>query len=208
MLDEKNVEALKTKGAEGVLLDFVNLLTNYEEMEEIEKFGNMDGGLYPLPLDQYHGMARIFQQVWKDRSPAQLEALNRQLEMIFERRPELVGTVDPTHERPAIVVDSAHGSIGVTPRTMLDILGVAILTNIKKLAMCEREGCPTPYFIKKHARQRFCSTDCADTVRGRKKKAWQDTHRDELIEKKRRERRVARQRRPQKAKGRPSSARS
>ena len=95
---------------------------------------------------------------------------------------------DDPRVRPAIVADFESGSTTIKPRTLLDWLAKSLLECREKLALCERNGCPHPYFVKSHARQKFCSSECADVIRRTKKEAWWLANRDEYTEKWRRQR--------------------
>jgi len=89
-------------------------------------------------------------------------------------------------------VNFESGQVTVKPRTLLDWLAKWLLDYRDKLAICEREGCEHPYFVRTHARQRFCSHDCANTVRHEKKERWWAENRDRFLKKCRHERKSAR----------------
>ncbi len=46
----------------------------------------------------------------------------------------------------------------------------------KRLRMCKRADCPTPYFIASHLKQRFCSDKCAEWGQREWKKKWWTEH--------------------------------
>ena len=46
----------------------------------------------------------------------------------------------------------------------------------KRLRMCKRADCPTPYFIASHLKQRFCSDKCAEWGQREWKKQWWQEH--------------------------------
>jgi len=46
----------------------------------------------------------------------------------------------------------------------------------KRLRMCKRADCPTPYFIASHLKQRFCSDNCAEWGQREWKKQWWTEH--------------------------------
>jgi hypothetical protein len=94
--------------------------------------------------------------------------------------------------RPAISVNIESGAITIKPRTLLDWLVKSLLECRDRLAICKREGCPHPYYVKTHARQQFCCEDCANTIRQHKKEQWWVKNRERFIKKWRRERKVRR----------------
>ena len=46
----------------------------------------------------------------------------------------------------------------------------------KRLRMCKRADCPTPYFIASHLKQRFCSDKCAESGQREWKRKWWMEH--------------------------------
>ncbi len=46
----------------------------------------------------------------------------------------------------------------------------------KRLRICKRADCPTPYFIASHLKQRFCSDKCAEWGQREWKKQWWTEH--------------------------------
>ena len=149
---------------------------------------------------------------WDAKTKAEKEHLSQHITAIFEREPPPPDPVipqgsfwsglppiepkDPDHPRlrPAIVVNFESGQVTVKPRTLLDWLAKSLLDYREKLAICERDGCEHPYFVKPHARQRFCSPDCANSVRQQKKEQWWMENRDRFLKKWRQERKSARRR--------------
>lgn len=191
-MDEKNANAIAALGIENLLTRFVNLPIDPDNSGPAEEYEQQYGGLFPsLKPQDYFGYVRILQQAWTARTEDELRATGMQLQRIFEREPGLPMRYDANEitSRPAVVVDFATGRLTLKPRTLLDTLAATVLAYRDKLGHCERgSDCPHPYFIKSHARQRFCSASCADTIRKRKKSQWWKDNREEFIQKWRAER--------------------
>jgi hypothetical protein len=198
MLDNQNLKALAEKGAECVLMEFVNLAVHQDLAKRAERFRKSYGELYPgLPLASYGGYAEIFRQAWRAKTPEEIKSVGSQLGTLLERAWMLLLLLKRDGSNlprgGLLAVDFSKGTIDFKQQTLLGVLTVKLIENREKLAVCEQgKDCPTPFYIKEHSRQVFCSTVCADSVRGRKKKAWQQAHRSEIIENKRKKRLAAR----------------
>jgi hypothetical protein len=196
-MDGKNWEAV-AHGPERILARFANLRT---PLEFLGKYGDLHPG---LGLREYLIYAQIFRQAWDAKTKAQKEYVSQHITKIFEREEmeEMKGLLPPletkspdeTRLRPAIVADFESGQISIKPRTLLDWLAKWLLEYRDKLAVCERDGCEHPYFVKKHARQRFCSSGCANSMREQKKKQWWAENREPFLKKWRQERKSAKRR--------------
>jgi len=73
------------------------------------------------------------------------------------------------------------GYIWARPRDMNDYVWLSLLHCSKQLAICaNREGgCPTPYFIRIKANQKFCSDECAAPAQRAFKQQWWSEHGEE-----------------------------
>ena len=186
-MDPTNAIALASSGIENLLAEFVRLPNTPGESRPAEEFQGRNGMLSPdVPAPDYWGYVKQFQQAWTAKTKNELDAASMSIQRIFEREPGLPrsGNTDDTSVRPTFVVDFATGKIEPRPRTLLDALALALLVNRRKLCVCERkiEGCPQPFIIKSHGRQRFCSS-CAQLVRGEKKEKWWAENRQRFLEK-------------------------
>jgi len=176
---------------EYLLTRFVNIHTP----EQAEQFKKDCGELLPgLPVEDYYGYAQIFRQAWTAKKPSEIQSANMFLQHIFEREPGFptgFGEDNPSF-RAAVIVDFGSGVIRVKPRHLLDFLAQKLIEWKKRLSICERQDCIHRYFVKTHNRQRFCSTECADSIRQTKKKQWWEENRERFVTKWRRERKQAR----------------
>jgi hypothetical protein len=191
-MDEKNANAIAAAGIENLLTRFVNLPTDPGSSSRAEEYERQNGELFRgLGPGDYWGYVQIFRQAWTAKAEDEIRATGMHLQRIFERESGLPTSYRPDDitSRPAIEVDFATGRIALRPRTLLDVLAATLLAHRDKLGYCEREGdCPHPYYIKSHARQRFCCPSCADTIRKQKKSQWWKDHREGFIQKWRNER--------------------
>ena len=197
-MDAKNLDALAL-GPEWMLARFANLRT---PLEFLENYGDLHPGLGPREWLVY---VKIFQGAWDAKTRDEKEHISRHITAIFEREetekvkgllpPLKIKDPDDPRLKPAIVVDFESGQITFKPRTLLDWLAKSLLDCRDKLAICEHEHCEHPYFVKTHARQRFCSHGCANSVRERKKEQWWAENRDRFLKKWRRERKSTKRRR-------------
>jgi len=191
-MDSKNAQAL-AYGAEYLLSKFVNLPDSPANTEPAREFQTLFGDLYPgLAPARYWVHVFIFRRIWKWRDrPAGAQDAGAYIRNIFNRdlaqMPETETANDPRF-RPAMTVDFAAGKITVVPETLLDYLAASLLVHNNDLACCERRKCRHPYFVKTHSRQRFCSHECANSVRQRKKQQWWRDNRETFTTKWRKER--------------------
>jgi len=174
---------------------------------EVESFQNAYGELYPsLSSEGYWFCVEfVFRPAWHAKTPEKKESISADITRLLERQgeddPDIPSwTTNDPRFRPGVGADFATGKVEIRPRTLLDWLVKSLLECRDKLAICEREGCSHPYFVKTHARQRFCSPDCANSVRQKKKQQWWAGNRKRFILKWRRQRRAKAQQRKRRAK--------
>jgi hypothetical protein len=212
-MDDKNLEAL-TYGPKWMLAKFANLCTD-STSADVQEFCETYGDLYPgwdadSARDLYAYYVGGFQLAWDAKNRATRALVSKFITDIFEQ--DILAVVmrgataeklgrdpDNPESRPAIVADFESGKITVRPRTLLDWLAKSLLDYRDELAICKRENCENPYFVKTHARQRFCSPSCANQVRKQKKERWWAKNRDKFLKKWRRERKAGRQRKRRKS---------
>jgi hypothetical protein len=173
----------------------VNLPDSLDNTEPAEKFRERFGDPYPgLDPKRYFEHVYIFRRIWTAKTHVEQMDAGAYIKNVFNRElaqmPE-TDTPDDPRFRPALMVDFASGRISVKPETLLDFLASWLLVCRDKLAICEREGCQHPYFVKIHARQRFCTPECANSVRESKKAEWWAVNRDRFLKKWRAQRRAA-----------------
>lgn len=201
-MDSKNAQAL-TYGAEYLLSKFVNLPDSPDNAEPAREFQGLFGDLYSgLDPSRYWVHVFIFRNIWKWRDrPAGAQDAGVYVRNVFNRElagmPETGTAADPRF-RPALTVDFAAGRIAVVPDTLLDFLALSVLVHNNDLAYCERRKCPHPYFVKTHSRQRFCSHECANSVRQKKKERWWRDNREAFTAKWRKERKLQKSERKRK----------
>jgi hypothetical protein len=189
-MDLKNVGAL-TYGPEYMLGKFANLPDKPGDSKPAEEFLERFGELFPgLDPEKYWVDVADFRNAWHAKSSFEREAVGENLTRLFNRslrshvkplpRNEfgffdvgiLSGNPDPRYF-PAMKVDFSSGKVTVSPTgTLLDWLACALVECRRRLGICEREGCTTPYFVKMHPRARYCSEDCFHQSRQRKKTQW------------------------------------
>jgi hypothetical protein len=205
-MDDKNLEAL-TYGPKWMLERFANLDTE-SAPTDVQEFHEKYGDLYPgwgtddMARKLYAYYVGGFQFAWGAKNTATRELVSKFITDIFERdmtaeklrllRVSPFDDPDDPQSRPAVVADFESGKITVRPRTLLDWLAKSLLDYRDRLAICERENCEHAYFVKAHPRQRFCSHDCANTVRQEKKERWWAENRDRFLKKWRQERKTGR----------------
>jgi hypothetical protein len=76
-----------------------------------------------------------------------------------------------------IEVDFSSGRITIRPQTLLDWLVLSMIECRRGLAICAREACATPYFVKTHPRTKYCSIRCFQLERERGQKEWERVNR-------------------------------
>jgi hypothetical protein len=196
-MDLKNVDAL-TYGPEYMLGKFANLPDKPGESKPAEEFFERFGELFPgLDPGNYWVDVSDFRKAWHAKSSSERNVVGSKLTHIFNRslrthvklRPRtdgfdigiLVG--DPRYY-PAVTVDFSSGKVTVSPTgTLLDWLAYALVECRRRLGICERGGCTTPYFVKLHPRARYCSENCFHQSRQQKKAQWWQDNRGKGSEK-------------------------
>jgi hypothetical protein len=205
-MDAKNMEAL-TFGPERMLPKLANLAKVPPRIiaQAVEEFRSSYGELYPaMFVKEYIICAKVFESAWTAKTPREKEYVNQHIAAFFEREntkevkgllpPIEIADPDDPRRRPALVADFDSGMVTIKPRTLLDWLAKSVLEYRHKLAVCERQGCSHPYFVRIHARQRFCSKECANSVRKTKKERWWTENKERFIKKWRQERKAAKRR--------------
>jgi hypothetical protein len=183
MDDPKNFEALAC-GPEYMLGKFANLPDKEGDSKAAYEFQERFGSLFPGldPVAYYVDVAN-FRKAWEARTTIDRDMVGFYLTNLFNRsfqfhvkppskdgRSILAGDA---RVFPAVKVDFSSGKIGLgLPATLLDWLASSLLERRHKLGTCQREGCPTPYFVKMHPRSRYCSEDCFRQSRLGKKSQW------------------------------------
>ncbi len=205
-MDAKNLEAL-TLGPELMLRRFVNLpdRSRPEALRAaVDDFRAAYGELVPdLSVDGYGFFSGVFKSAWQARTEQDKQKISLYLTTIFEwaidaDKGALGGVMEaavlklnrPHMMRPGFVADFSSGQITIKPRTLLDWLVKSLLEYRDKLAICQRHGCPHPYYVKTHTRQLFCSEECANVIRQEKKERWWKANRGRFIKKWRRQRKA------------------
>lgn len=180
----KNHEA-RERGAEYMLGRFANLPDKSGNPGAAKEFQERFGVLFPgLAPQRYHEHVAKFRKAWRAKSPLELEALGLYFDNVFNRKllvdepkneDEAVAWVlsgDPRY-RPAIRSNPASGKIEITTEaTLLDWLVVSLWRCLRRLAICARPGCRTPYFVKTHSRMIYCSPDCSHEARQQGQNEW------------------------------------
>ncbi len=210
-MDARNWELIGL-GEEEALWKFASLPI---EKAAAEGFCRDWGELYPgVTPRECLGFVKVFQWAWRATTDDEKESVSQNITAIFERDTSLLRRLPPfkRHQapaksgeiawgglpnlddpgrRPAVVADFTTGTVTVKPRTLLDWLAKWLLQYRDSLAICERKGCTTAYYVKTHPRQRFCTPKCADSARQQKKKQWWAENRERFIQKWRQQRKAA-----------------
>lgn len=179
-MDAKNIEAL-SYGPEHMLGKFANLPDKPGDARPAEAFQERFGVLFPgLAPKNYYVDVRQFRRAWHAKEPHQLESVGGYLTEVCNRivRSHITPpakaplAADPRYY-PAVEINFASGRIALTPHaTLLDWLAKCLLECRHRLGQCEREGCGTPYFVKAHPRQKYCSEMCFRESRLEQKNQW------------------------------------
>lgn len=181
-MDQKNIEAI-TYGPEYVLGRFVNLPDTPADSKPAEEFQERFGSLFPgLRPEDYYVDVKGFRKAWHTKQICERDEVGEYLTNLFNRT--LQFHIVPTHivsalssrdarYFPAVRVDFSSGRIRLDPSaTLLDWLAISLLECRRRLGICERQGCATPYFVKPHPRARYCSEACFHQSRVEKKSEW------------------------------------
>jgi hypothetical protein len=75
--------------------------------------------------------------------------------------------------KPALDVDFAKGRITVIPETLLDWLVLSLMECRTRLAICKRKRCVTPFFVKDHPKNKYCSPECSALAHDGQKREWE-----------------------------------
>jgi hypothetical protein len=180
-MDPKNVEAL-TYGAEYMLAKFVNLPDKPGDSKPAEEFRERFGELFPgIDPENYWVDVSNFRKAWHAKTTLDRARISAYMTNLFNRKlgshvkpmpRHAILSGDPRYY-PAVEVDFSSGQIAVSRfATLLDWLAMSLSGCRRKLGICEREGCTTPYFVKMHSRSRYCSEECFRQSRLEKKNQW------------------------------------
>jgi hypothetical protein len=192
-MDASNNEAL-SYGPDYMLAKFANLPAEKADVNPAVEFQRRFGMLFPgVAPGSYWRLVKHFRAAWHAKTRDELQAVGSHLESIFNRifcrrrllnsesglswQGALAGPQDmmdgEVRHYPALRIDFASGRISLKPHaTLLDWLAESLLESRHRLGICEREGCPTPYFVKTHPRARYCSEHCFRESRLEKKNQW------------------------------------
>src|SRR5579884_1192702 len=186
-MDPKNVEAL-TYGAEYMLGKFANLPDKPGDSKPAEEFRERFGELFPgLDPENYWVDVAEFRAAWHAKSsPGRAMMISLYMTGLINRilGPHVKPVDDPRHFYPPVEIDFSSGTTFVSRfATLLDWLANSLLKCRRRLGVCEREGCTTPYFVKMHSRSRYCSENCFRESRLAKKNRWWKANRGKGVQK-------------------------
>ena len=174
-MDPKNAEAL-TYGAEYMLGKFVNLPDKPGDSKPAEEFRERFGELFPgLDPENYWVDVAEFRRAWHAKSALDRGLISFYMTGLINRilGPHVKPVDDPRHFYPPVEINFSSGATFISRfATLLDWLANSLLKCRRRLGICEREGCTTPYFVKMHSRSRYCSEECFRQSRLEKKNQW------------------------------------
>jgi hypothetical protein len=90
-------------------------------------------------------------------------------------QPETNELEDPEcliRKRWRILPDWRRGTLQYRARHAFERACYLLLENSRRVKVCARAECPTPFFIAGRATQRYCSTDCADAMQDEWRNKW------------------------------------
>jgi hypothetical protein len=112
----------------------------------------------------------------KERPQIELDDASAWATNILNRR---ILSGDDLGPNPVLDVDFSTGRVMVKPETLLDWLVWSLMECRTRLAICQRKGCATPFFVKSHPRNRYCSPECSHQEREIKKAKWEKSNRSQ-----------------------------
>jgi hypothetical protein len=136
--------------------------------------------------------------VWEGKDDGALR-VSLGLGLIYPRRDFDPNYVDTS--KTLLQVNWQEGFLWAMPRDLNDYVWLSLLRYSRQLAICaNREGgCPTPYFIRKKASQKYCSDACALPAQQAFKRQWWNEHgeawRQERLKEKSRKKRYGKKQR-------------
>jgi len=57
---------------------------------------------------------------------------------------------------------------------LMSFMQLELASCARKLRLCAREECTTPYFVPQHGKERYCSIDCSNWAQSQWKKRWHE----------------------------------
>jgi len=174
----KNLPALAlaprfTEKAAQLLMDFAN--THPEDLYRFDlKWGERLGKGWPSTVQKIDEAQRAVRAVW-DGKFAGDHIVNIGLGFLVPR-----ADYDPNWADTSLTlfhVNWEEGYIWASPRDLNDYVWLSLLQYSKRLAVCaNQDGCPTPYFIRNKANQKYCSDGCALPAQQEFKRQWWSAH--------------------------------
>jgi len=179
IVDKKNIYAM-SMGPEWMLGAVTNLRAETEVRKFREKYGELRRG---FDDSEYLDAARLFRAAWDATTPKEKQEMSEVLSNVFNPTPTV-----PTRSRmeqwvyvrPAVVADLTSGRLTIQPRDLFDWLAQVLIQSRNRLAHCDRKGCETPYFVKHHGKQKYCSQRCGNPSRAEGKAKWWKKHKAEI----------------------------
>jgi hypothetical protein len=155
--------------------------------DEAQRFIDMYGPLTPEssePIQEVLQTALKLRRAWIAQKPAEYLEVNQFINEVLSGRADSRGLF------PALQAYFETGRFELIPRTLLEVLIAELMHSRRRLKRCERPECQR-HFVKQHARHRYCSGFCSDTMRSQYLKDWQAEHSAELKEKRAKRRKYA-----------------
>jgi hypothetical protein len=152
-------------GSENVFLiqDFLNWRN---EPEDILAFTKKYGPLEDRPKA---GQSFTFPlTIWISRQRALRFAWNQ-----VRNHGRRISGWDTNDEMGSLMYES--GRLTYTAQSLWSFISIDLVTYMpERLKLCMCPACPTPFFIARHLRLKFCSEKCAGWAQGISKKKWWD----------------------------------
>jgi hypothetical protein len=87
----------------------------------------------------------------------------------------------PFQPAEPIVVEFAPKGTTLRCPDLYHFMCFELMSNSKRLRICKREDCGTPYFLAQHGKEQYCSPDCANWAQSVWKKRWHEEQRQRRI---------------------------
>jgi hypothetical protein len=124
-----------------------------------------------------------FRTAWiVPRTKDVIRDVNEALSSLFESREHAKADpfrLRPPEDRPILQPDFVAGKLIPIPRTLADALAIELLRANRALDRCRNPECKR-LFVKAYSRDRHCSAECGDLMRGKGQRRWAEEHREEL----------------------------
>lgn len=161
-----------------ILVELVNLDSTDEAVAQafVDRHGPLKKGESAIYVGQW---AQIFRKAWewKQLKAHEIDRLiNMRLDEIFKAAEP---TLENLYERPALRADFMAGKWKPEPRYLLDRLALELMRSRKMLHVCENPECGR-LFIKAFSRDRYCSIQCGEKMRGIGQREWAKKNREEI----------------------------